>query len=213
MGVYSLNMLAIALELAQKDPVYEDIASKFFEHFLYIAERDERASAEDRGLWDDEDGFYYDVLRGHDGEPMPMKVRSVVGLMPLLAVETIERDTLDAVPAFCQAHGVVHRQPPRPRQERRLHCSRPEPSRGGCSRSSDRDRLRRILQRMLDEEEFFSPHGIRSLSKFHREHPYAFNLDGSDLPRRLRAGGVDRADCSAATRTGAARSGSRSTTC
>ena len=177
MGVYSLNMLRIALDLAQENWVYADIASKFFEHFLSIASAINGVD-DDAGLWDDQDGFYYDVLRGHDGKPVPMKVRSVVGLLPLLAVETIERDVLDHVPSFTKRmEWFINDRP-------ELAKNTASPLEGGAESRRllaivQPERLRRILARMLDEEEFLSPHGIRSLSKYHLDHPYEFTLNGA----------------------------------
>jgi hypothetical protein len=179
MAMYSLNLLTIALELARQNPAYEDVASKFWEHFIHIARAMNNIGTENMGLWDEQDGFYYDVLHLTTGEHLPLRVRSVVGLVPLLAVQTIEANVLDAFPDFKKrlewfannrkdltADIATFRTPG---QEGRKTV--------GLVR---RDRLESILRYMLDEEEFLSPFGIRSLSRHHKDHPYALTLDGSE---------------------------------
>jgi Glycosyl hydrolase family 63 C-terminal domain len=176
MGMYCLNMLAIALELAKTNPVYEDIATKFFEHFLYIADAMNKIGEMEASLWNESDGFYYDVLHLPERQ-ITLKVRSMVGLIPLFAIETIEPETLKMLPSF----------------KKRLEwfiCNRPDLRQNvACMETKgigarrllaivSRDKLRSILQKMLDESEFFSPHGIRALSRFHAEHPYSFNVNG-----------------------------------
>ena len=180
MAVYALDMMAIALELAQHDEAYEDIASKFFEHFLYIGTAMNDSQSGSDGLWDEADGFYYDLLVRPDGRHEAMRVRSMVGLLPLLAVETLQPQLLDRVPNF----------------RKRLEwfvANRPELSRNVASMEDDgigarrllavldRDRLRAVLAPMLDPNEFLSPYGIRSLSKFHREHPYVLRVDETEF--------------------------------
>jgi len=181
MGMYCLNMLAIALELAQHDPAYGDVASKFFEHFVYISHAINHLGEGNHeiSLWDETDGFYYDVLHFPDGQNQHMKVRSMVGLIPLFAVETLEPEMIDALPGF---------------QRRMLWFieNRPEFRRHVCSTSLpdgqvrrmlsivDQDQLPRVLKYMLDEQEFLSPHGIRALSKYHQDHPYVLHLNGTD---------------------------------
>ncbi len=179
MGMYTLNMLAMAMELAHENPAYEDVASKFWEHFLYIARAMTNIGPEGAGLWDEHDGFFYDVLHAPSGEHMPLKVRSMVGLIPLFAVETLEPELLDCLPAFKKRLEwfVAHR----PDLTDNVACMR---THGESERRLlaivDRDRLRRVLKIMLDENEFLSPYGIRALSRFHHEHPYVLHVDDTD---------------------------------
>ncbi len=177
MGMYCLNMLGIALELAGQNPAYEHVATKFFEHFLYIAGALNNIGDRDTGLWDNEDEFFYDVLHTEDGKLTPLKVRSLVGLVPLFAVETIEPDLLDRLPDFRArlewflAHrpdlaGLVsHWTEPGMGQRRLLALVRGH-------------RMKALLKRTLDPAEFLSPHGVRALSRVHLEHPYMLDLDG-----------------------------------
>ncbi len=175
MGMYCLNMLAIALELAKEDPAYEDVASKFFEHFVYIA----RAMNDISGieLWDEEDGFYYDVLHLPGGITHRLKVRSMVGLVPLFAVETLEPEIVERLPHFKRRmNWFIENRP-----EFRAHLDATRYSADGERRLLSlvpRARLRRVLEKVLDEREFLSPHGIRALSAFHRDHPYVFECNG-----------------------------------
>ncbi len=179
MGMYCLNMLAIALELAREERAYADIASKFFEHFVYIAHAMKNFGGEGIELWDKEDGFYYDALELPDGRHQRLKVRSMVGLIPLFAVETLEPEIVDALPGFKRRMlWFIENRP-----EFRPHvCATTRPD-GKVRRLLSivgRQRLPSVLRRMLDEEEFLSPYGIRSLSRFHREHPYIFDVDGHE---------------------------------
>jgi hypothetical protein len=176
MAMYCLNMLKIALQLAAVDSTYEDIASKFFEHFLYIA--DAINHYEGSGLWDEEDGFYYDRLRVADGNYKLLRVRSLVGLVPIFACDTLEQSTIDRHPGFKKRMDwfVAHRK---------------DLTQGLASLTSsgmeqrrllslvNRPRLERIFQRLFDEAEFLSPYGIRSVSQYHRDHPYELTLDGA----------------------------------
>jgi hypothetical protein len=178
MGMYCLNMLAIALELAKEDRAYEDIASKFFEHFVYIAHAMNNFGSRGRSLWDEEDGFYYDVLHLPNGEDHFLKVRSMVGLIPLFAVETLEPEAIDKLPGF-------------KRRMRWFIDNHPDvPDHIDMSQSSARGtrlllslvskkRLGRVLSRMLDESEFLSPYGIRALSRYHKDHPYELRFNGT----------------------------------
>ncbi|MBV8637833.1 MAG: glucosidase [Candidatus Eremiobacteraeota bacterium] len=178
MGVYALNMLAIALELAQRDPSYEDIASKFYEHFLYIADAMNSTEGErEHGLWNEDDGFYYDVLSLPDGEQIPIKVRSMVGLIPLMAVEILEPDVLERLPEFTRRMEWFIKN--RPDLRENVACMETEGI--GARRLlaiAGPSKLHRILQKMLDESEFFSPHGIRSVSRYHADRPYVLRFDG-----------------------------------
>jgi len=170
MAMYCLDLLEISLVLAQDDPTYEDLATKFFEHFVLIG-----SAINTRGLWDEDDGFYYDVLNEPDGDAVRLKVRSMVGLLPLAATTTLGRETLDRLPEFrvrlewyldhrAQMSSIVSSTHVRDGVEGRL-LAIVEP-----------DRLRRILQRLCDEEEFLSPHGLRATSRFHRDHPFDLDL-------------------------------------
>jgi Mannosylglycerate hydrolase MGH1-like glycoside hydrolase domain len=179
MAMYTLNMLAMAMELAHGNPAYEDVASKFWEHFLYIARAMTGIGPDGAGLWDEQDGFFYDALHAPSDEHMPLKVRSMVGLIPLFAVETLEPELLDRLPAFKKRLEwfVAHR----PDLTDNVACMR---THGEAERRLlsvvDRGRLARVLKIMLDESEFLSPFGIRALSRFHREHPYVLHVDGTD---------------------------------
>ena len=179
MAMYTLNLLAIAMELASEDPSYEDVASKFWEHFIYIAHAMTHRGNESMGLWDETDGFFYDVLKFPDGRKYPMRIRSMVGLIPLFAVETLEPEMLDKLPGFKRRMEWFIEN--RPDLIGNVACMR---TRGMAERRllsiCNRDQIRRILQYMLDESEFFSPHGIRALSRFHREHPYKLPVNGTE---------------------------------
>ncbi|MGE0363128.1 MAG: glucosidase [Vicinamibacterales bacterium] len=179
MGMYCLNMLAIAMELARDNPAYEDTASKFWEHFLYIAHAMGTRGEEGGDLWDDEDGFFYDVLHRPDGSRLPLKVRSMVGLIPLFAVETLEPELLEKLPGFARRLEwfIDHR----PDLTAHTACMR-SPGRGDRRLLSvvDQDRLRSVLRVMLDEREFLSPFGIRALSRKHRDEPYSLVVDGHE---------------------------------
>src|SRR5437879_3159244 len=179
MGMYCLNMLAIALELAREDPVYEDVATKFLEHFMYIAGALNNIGDEGISLWDDEDGFFYDVLHLPSGERQYMKVRSLVGLIPLLAVETLEPDVVDRLPGFKRRLEWFVRNRP----EFREHLEAMDQPGGGERRLLSivsREKLSRVLRLMLDEREFLSPYGIRAVSQFHRDHPCVLVVDGNE---------------------------------
>lgn len=179
MGMYCLNMLEIALELAKEDATYEDIASKFFEHFLYIADAIDGIGEAELSLWDETDGFYYDALHLPDGQHFLMKVRSIVGLAPLFAVTTLEQEILNQFPGFRKrAAWFMHNRPDLIQKATCLETA------GVQSRSllaiAGQHQLRRILQKMLDEDKFLAPHGIRSLSKFHANSPYILQVHGKE---------------------------------
>lgn len=175
MAMYCLNMLAMAIELALHNPVYEDIASKFFEHFLYIAAA---MNGSDRdGLWDEDDGFYYDRIQFSDGNSVSVKIRSLVGLIPLFAVETIDIETLDRLPGFRRRmEWFIQNRPDL--VGNMASITRPGSSDRRLLSLVGRERLQRLLAYMLNEGEFLSPHGVRSLSRHHADHPYTLQLDG-----------------------------------
>jgi hypothetical protein len=179
MAMYTLNLLAIALELAGEDPAYEDVASKFWEHFIYIAHAMSHRGDERMGLWNGADGFFYDVLRLPDGSQFPMKIRSMVGLIPLFAVETLEPEVLDKLPDFKRRLEWFIEN--RPDLTDSVACMSTE---GAGERRllsiADQDQLRCILKYMLDEREFLSPYGIRALSQYHGDHPYTLNVNGTE---------------------------------
>jgi hypothetical protein len=177
MGMYCLNMLAIALELAKEDPAYEDVASKFFEHFVHIAHAMNDIGVGGRSLWDDEDGFYYDVLHLPSGEEHFIKIRSMVGLIPLFAVETLEPEIVDRLPGFKRRmQWFMDNHPDFPE-----HIEMTQRSARGVRRLLslvNRRQLKRVLGRMLDETEFLSPYGVRALSRYHLDHPYEVHVNG-----------------------------------
>ena len=179
MAMYTLNLLAIALELAAEEPSYEDVASKFWEHFIYIADAMSHRGRDGIGLWNEEDGFFYDVLKLPDGTHFPIKIRSMVGLIPLFAVETLEPEVLDRLPDFKKRlEWFIDN---RPDLAENVACMRTEGMEERRLLSiADEDKLRSILRFMLDEREFLSPYGIRALSQFHRAHPYILNVDGME---------------------------------
>ncbi|MDE2292830.1 MAG: glucosidase, partial [Elusimicrobia bacterium] len=177
MAMYCLNLLAIALELAREEPAYEDIASKFFEHFLRIAAAMNGLGG--AGLWDEEDGFYYDVLHLPDGSARPLRIRSMVGLIPLFAVETLEPELLARMRSF----------------KRRMDwfiANRPDLARNVASMTAEGEgrrhllsivspqNLRRVLDKVFHEKKFLSPYGVRSLSRCHARSPFRFTVAGQE---------------------------------
>ena len=177
MAMYCLNMLAIALELAKKNEAYEDVASKFFEHFVRISDAMNNIGSEDTELWDDRDGFYYDVLHLEDKRNIPLKIRSMVGLIPLFAVETIEDEWLDNLPNFKRRTEWFLEN--RPDLTEQIACMQAEGRENRRILSIvTKDKLTKILRYMLSESEFLSDFGIRSLSRFHKTNPYVFELGG-----------------------------------
>ena len=177
MGMFCLNMLAIAMELAREDAAYEDVATKFFEHFLYIAAALNNLGGTGIPLWNDRDEFYYDVLHLPDGSTRPLEIRSAVGLLPLFAVETIEPALLARLPEFrSRIEWVLSHRPdlaslisrwqvPGAGEQRLLALARGH-------------RMKRVLRRVLDPQEFLSDYGVRMMSKYHEAHPYMLELDG-----------------------------------
>ncbi|MGI8786865.1 MAG: MGH1-like glycoside hydrolase domain-containing protein [Pyrinomonadaceae bacterium] len=178
MAMYCLNMLAIALELAKEDKVYEDVASKFFEHFVYISDAMNNVGNENTELWNERDGFFYDVLHLPDERSIPVRLRSMVGLIPLFAVETLEEEWLENLPDFRRrAEWFLTNRPDLTddiacmqeagRENRRLLAL------------VNKERLRRVLHTMLSETEFLSDYGIRALSRHYKAHPYIFEVGDS----------------------------------
>jgi len=179
MAMYSLNLLAIAMELAKEDPAYEDVASKFWEHFLYIANAMTHLGGDGTDMWFDEDGFFYDVLRLPNDGHMHLKIRSMVGLIPLFAVETLEPGMLTKLAGFKRRMdwfiqnrkdlaANVASMKTKGLEERRLLAI------------VNADQLRSVLRYLLDENEFLSPHGIRALSRVHKDHPFVMRVDGQE---------------------------------
>ncbi|MBI3246097.1 MAG: glucosidase [Deltaproteobacteria bacterium] len=179
MGMFCLNMLTIALELAREDTAYEDVASKFFEHFVYICNAMNDLGGEGIRLWSEEDGFYYDVLHPGQGKPFPLKIRSMVGLIPLFAVETLDSEIVDKLPGFKRRMQWFMENRP----ELSEHIETQTTADGHVLRFLslvNRDRLRHVLRYMLDEQEFLSPYGIRALSRVHRDNPYTLSVHGAE---------------------------------
>src|SRR5260370_504033 len=179
MGMFSLNLMRIASELASENHVYENIATKCFEHFLSIAAAMNKLCGKGIGLWDEQDEFYSEVLHRPGGRNLPLRVRSLVGLMPLLAVETVQWQLIEALPGFKSrlewylqyrpdlASLVSRWQEPGMKELRLVALTRGH-------------RMKCLLRRMLDTEEFLSDYGIRSLSKFHQPHPYSITVRGEE---------------------------------
>ncbi len=182
MAMYCLNLLGMALEIAVEDPVYEDVASKFWEHFIYIGHAIQRPDEPGQGLWNEEDGFFYDHLLSPDGRQVSIPIRSLVGLIPLTAVVTGDDRLLARFPTFRRRMEwfLAHRKDltsacasmARHGEEERILLSIVKP-----------DQLTRLLRFVLDESEFLSPYGIRSISRFHGEHPVMIETQG--ISRRL----------------------------
>ena len=179
MALFSQNMLEIGVELATQYPIYEELATKFAEQFLWIARAMNGAGPD--GMWDEEDGFYYDVLRLPDGRATRLKVRSMVGLLPICAITVVEPSQRERVPNLMQT--FMERLRRMPDLLDSIHPTGPGHfgvGERGIMGLVNQERLRRILSRMLDENEFLGPHGIRALSRYHDEHPYVFNVDGQE---------------------------------
>ena len=177
MAFATLGMLRLSLELASSRPAYQDIATKFYEHFLSIARA---MNASDHSLWDEEDGFFYDVLHLPDGSFVPLKVRSLVGLISLLGVEVIEPGLLAENPEFRRRMQWFSRHRPH-LAENVAAVDRPGSGERVLMSILDEDKLRSVLRYLLDPAEFLAPRGIRSLSKFHADHPFAVQIGGADF--------------------------------
>ena len=176
MAMFCLDMLSMAMELARDDPAYEDVASKFFEHFVYIAQAMNDMGGAGIGLWDDEDGFYYDVVH-LDDKRVPMKVRSMVGLVPLFASQTFEPEELARFPGFSRRMQWFLNHHP----DLGEHVDMSQRTARGTRlllTIANRKKLERIYRYLFDENEFLSPHGVRALSKYHGEHPFVVHHDG-----------------------------------
>jgi hypothetical protein len=172
MAMYCQNLLELALLLAEHDKTYEDLATKFFEHFALIA-----SALNDKGLWNEEDGFYYDVLKLSDGGSIPLRARSVVGLLPLAAVTTLGPETMAKLADFMKRVDWFTKNRPEGRDVVQ-HTNSPAHAGWRMLSIVDDERLRRLLSVMLDESEFLSEHGLRALSAYHREHPLQVSVDG-----------------------------------
>ncbi len=179
-AMYSLNMLRIALELAREDRTYVDIASKFLQHFLHIAKAMHNIGDQGLSLWDKEDRFYYDILRTGEDKATVLKVRSIVGLIPLFAVQTLEAELYDELPEFDHETQVFFKR--RPDLAKRVsHPVQPGDRKRQLLALLDSDRIRSVLHRALDETEFLSAHGVRGLSRAHKENPYCIFHNGSKV--------------------------------
>jgi hypothetical protein len=179
MALFTQNMLELAVELATHDRTYEDMVFKFVEHFVFIAAGMNQSGPD--GMWDEEDGFYYDLLRLPDGTATRLKVRSMVGLLPLCATTVFEEWQRALVPEATA--GLIRRLQQMPELLATMHPTGPGHfgvAERGLIALVNPQRLRRILSRMLDEHEFLSPYGIRALSKFHEQHPYVFSVGGQE---------------------------------
>jgi hypothetical protein len=179
MSLFCQNMLDIAVEIGTYDRSYEGLAAKYLDHFLWIANAMNRVGKD--GMWDEEDGFYYDVLRLPDGRATRLKVRSMVGLLPLCATTIVEAAARESMPNLYDY--ALERLNRMPRLKESIHPTGPD-ARGYADRGIlavvKPDRLRRILSRLLDENEFLSPYGIRALSRYHLDHPYVLKVHGQE---------------------------------
>ena len=179
MSFFCISLMKIALHLAEDEPVYQDMATKFFEHFLRIAAAMSSCGGSEHSLWNKEDGFFYDVLHLPDGNVTPLKVRSLVGLIPMIGVETLQPDMLEKMPDFKRRMDWFISK--RPDVSCNIACMYAEGVGGRRLMSIlTKDQLISVLKYVLDENEFLSPYGIRSVSKYHEKNPYVFKVNGSD---------------------------------
>ncbi|MEL7071146.1 MAG: glucosidase [Cyanobacteria bacterium J06581_3] len=177
MAMYCLDMLSISLELALENPVYEDMATKFFEHFIYISEAMNSNAEDATQLWDEEDGFFYDVIHLPNMTRVPIKIRSLVGLIPLYATTTLEPELMDRLPGFKER--LEWFEANRPKLSKNLTTTGEGDNKRRMLSVVRPDKLRRILAKMLKPHEFLAPTGIRALSRFHADHPYTFDANGT----------------------------------
>jgi hypothetical protein len=174
MAMYCLDLLEMSLALANHDSSYEDVATKFFEHFTYIAD-----AVYTRGLWNEEDGFYYDVLQADAGWRVPLRVRSMVGLLPIVATTTLGTATFENLPEFAaRTRWFTKNKPDLAKRATQMHMR--VDGRGQLLSIASPEQLDRVLRYVLDESEFLSPHGLRALSAVHREHPFTLHLAGME---------------------------------
>jgi hypothetical protein len=179
MAAYAKSMLSTALLLAEKDPTYEDLASKFWEHFIFIAHALNNRHDASKSLWDDEDGFFYDQLSIDDKEPIKIRARTMVGFVPMFGASTVPASTFDQYPAFQNRRDwfIKHRPD-------LIDCAGPAVVPGPSNRLIlglvRTEQLQRMLRYMLDESEFLSPYGVRAVSQYHRDHPLILHLDGQE---------------------------------
>ncbi len=178
MAMYCLNMLTIALELARTRPAYEDVATKFFEHFVRIADAAHHLGDDNIALWDEADGFFYDVIHTDENRHIPVRVRSFVGLIPVMAVELIDTETLAALPRFRRRMEWTVRYRP-DLVDRIAPCQRPGAEGHLLLSMLTRDMLERVLTRVFDPEQFLAAAGLRSVSKEHGEHPFRLHAGGA----------------------------------
>ena len=179
MAMYPLNMLAIAMELASCDPAYEDVASKFFEHFVHITEAMNDIGQRGQGLWDEEDGFYYDVLHLPNGTHRPVRIRSGVGYITLYAVETLEPGVVDKLPGFKRRmEWFLNNNETLGNHIDEMHL--PDGRVRRLLSVVNLQRLPRVMRYLLDENEFLAPGGVRALSRYHMEHPYRLQVNGDE---------------------------------
>jgi len=179
MAAFAKSMCSAALLLAERDPVYEDLASKFWEHFIYIANAMNSLRDPKRSLWDERDGFFYDNLISHDRPPVAVRARTMVGFVPMFGATTVPANTFDRFPAFQRRRRWFAEQRP-DLLDSVGPMIVPGPNNNLILGLVRTDQLRRMLSRMLDEEEFLSPYGVRAVSRYHRDHPLILNLDGKE---------------------------------
>jgi hypothetical protein len=179
MAAFAKNMTTTALLLAERNPVYEGVASKFWEHYIYIANSMNSLRDPKKSLWDEEDGFFYDQLISREHDPVPIRARTMVGFVPLFGAQTVPADTFDRYPDFQRRRQwFIEHRPDLVESVRAM--VEPGPNRNLILGLVRTDQLRRMLTHMLDENEFFSPYGVRAVSRYHKDHPMILNLDGQE---------------------------------